>query len=133
MSGHQLLDPGGMTPAIGFSRGIVAGEGSVVYVAGQTGHHPDESIDEGLVAQFAQACRSVGRVIEAAGGTPRDLVSMTIFTTHMQEYRDSLRPIGAAYRAVFGTHYPPMALIGISDLLDPRAVVELVAVAVIPG
>lgn len=132
MSGHRPLDPEGMAPAIGFSHGMVAERGKMVHIAGQTGHHADLSIDHGLVAQFAQACRSVARVIEEAGGSPADLLSMTIYTTDLQGYRDNLKPIGEAYRSVFGKHFPPMALIGVAGLFDPEAVVELVCVAVVP-
>jgi enamine deaminase RidA (YjgF/YER057c/UK114 family) len=132
MSDHRFLDPEEMIPARGFSHGAVVGGGGTLHIAGQTGHYPDLTIDAGLVEQFAQACRSVMRVIEEAGGRPDDLVSMTIFTTDVQAYRDNLGPIGAAYREVFGKHYPPMALIGVSELLDPEAVVELVCVAEVP-
>ncbi|MGH8873611.1 MAG: RidA family protein [Acidimicrobiia bacterium] len=132
MSGHRFLNPEGMAPARGFSHGSVPAGASTLYIAGQTGHHEDMSIDQGLVEQFAQACRSVARVIEEAGGAPTDLASMTIYTTDVPGYRDGLEPIGAVYREVFGKHFPPMALIGVEELLDPRAVVELVCVAVIP-
>lgn len=132
MSRHHLFDPEGMTPARGFSHGALASAGRTLYIAGQAGHHGDESIDEGLVDQFAQACRSVARVIEEAGGVPEDLVSMTIYTTDVAGYRSSLRELGESYRAVFGRHYPPMALLGVTSLFDERAVVELVCVAVVP-
>jgi len=128
---HRLIDPEEMPPARGFSHGAVAGSGTTVYIAGQTGHYPALTIDEGLVDQFAQACRSVAHVIKSAGGQPSDLVSMTIYTTEVPAYRANLEPIGAAYREVFGRHFPPMALIGVAELVDPRSVVELVCVAVI--
>jgi enamine deaminase RidA (YjgF/YER057c/UK114 family) len=133
MSDHRFLDPEGMPPARGFSHGAVPAGGSTLYIAGQTGHHQDATIDPGLVDQFAQACRSVARVIEESGGEPSDLVSLTIYTTDVPAYRDNLGPIGAAYREVFGKHFPPMALIGVAELFDPGALVELVGVAVIPG
>ncbi len=132
MSDHRFLNPGDMAPARGFSHGALPGEGRTLYIAGQTGHYLDLTIDDGLVDQFAQACRSVARVIDEAGGEPGDLVSMTIYTTEIQGYRDNLEPIGAAYRKTFGKHFPPMALIGVSELVDPKAVVELVCVAVVP-
>jgi enamine deaminase RidA (YjgF/YER057c/UK114 family) len=132
MSDHRFFDPEEMIPARGFSHGAVVGGGRALHIAGQTGHYPDLTIDAGLVEQFAQACRSVMRVIEEAGGRPDDLVSMTIFTTDVQAYRDNLGPIGAAYREVFGKHFPPMSLIGVSELLDQKAVVELVCVAEVP-
>jgi enamine deaminase RidA (YjgF/YER057c/UK114 family) len=132
MSDHRFLNPEGLAPARGFSHGAVPARGNTLYIAGQTGHNPDASIDPGLIDQFAQACRSVARVIADAGGKPTDLVSMTIYTTDVQGYRDNLAPIGAAYRAVFGKHFPSMALIGVAELVDQKALVELVCVAVVP-
>lgn len=132
MSRHRLFDPDGMAPAVGFSYGALSGGGRPLHIAGMTGHRPDGSIAEDLVDQFAEACRSVARVIAGAGGEPSDLVSMTIYTTVVDRYRENLRPLGEAYRSVFGRHYPPMALFGISELFDPAALVELVSVAVVP-
>jgi enamine deaminase RidA (YjgF/YER057c/UK114 family) len=131
MSRHHLFNPDGMTPPVGFSHGALSAGGRTLYIAGQSGHHPDLDIDDGLVEQFAQACRAVAMVIEEAGGEPGDLVSLTIYTTQISAYRESLGPIGAAYREVFGRHFPPMALMGVAELLDPRSVVELVGVAVV--
>lgn len=133
MSRHELFNPEGMAPATGFSYGAVAGPGRVVHIAGLTGHHGDGSIDANLVGQFRVACASVARVIEEAGGEPSDLVAMTIYTSDIDDYRNHLRPLGEAYRSVFGKHYPPMALLGIGELFDPVAKVELVCVAVVPA
>ncbi|MBW3666322.1 MAG: RidA family protein [Actinobacteria bacterium] len=132
MSRHRLFDPEDLAPARGFSYGALPEEGRLLHLAGITGHHPDGSIDEALSEQFAAACRTVARVVAEAGGEPSDVVSMTIYTTDMGGYRESLGPIGTAYRSVFGRHYPPMALIGIEELMDPGALVELVCVAVVP-
>lgn len=132
MTRHQLFDPEGLPPARGFSHGALADEGRVLHVAGQTGQRIDGSLEDGLVDQFATACRAVARVIEEAGGSPTDLVSMTIYTTVVGEYRDKLSELGERYREVFGRHYPPMALLGVSELFDPKAVVELVCLAVVP-
>lgn len=132
MSRHQFFDPEGFPPASGFSYGSVSGQGRLLHIAGMTGHHVDGSIAPSLVDQFGDACRSVLTVIEEAGGSATDLVSMTIYTSDIAGYRADLPEIGQRYRAVFAKHYPPMALIGISELFDPRAVVELVCVAVVP-
>ena len=129
MTRHHLFDPEGMAPAVGFSHGALGAGGRLLRIAGQTGHHSDGTIAPVLVDQFAQACRSVARVIEEAGGTPEDLLSLMIYTTDVGGYRENLGPIGAAYREVFGRHFPAMALIGISELFDAEALVELVAVA----
>ena len=132
MSRHHLLDPEGMAPATGFSYGAIPAEGNTLYLAGMTGHRPDMTISDDLVEQFGVACRSVAQVIEEAGGDPSDLVSMTIYTTAIEAYRANLKPLGDTYQAVFGKHYPPMALFGVTELFDPKAHVELVCVAVVP-
>ena len=129
---HQLINPEALVPPIGFSHAVVAGSGRTVWLAGQTGHRADGSMDDGLVAQFAQACRNVATALEAAGARPDHMVSMVIYTTEPPTYRDNLKLLGAAYREVFGTHYPAMGLFGVTELFDPRSVVELVCVAVIP-
>lgn len=132
MTRHHLFDPDGLPEASGFSYGAIPAPGRTVHLAGITGHAADGSIDDSLVAQFGRACQSVARVIVDAGGEPSDLVSMTIYTTDIASYRTSLKELGEEYRAVFGRHYPPMALLGIDELVDPGAVVELLCVAVIP-
>ncbi|MFP4073153.1 MAG: RidA family protein [Actinomycetota bacterium] len=132
MSRHHLFNPDGMPLAVGFSYGALADNGRILHIAGMTGHHADSSIDDDLIDQFGVACQSVARVIEEAGGEPSDLVSMTIYTTDVDRYRRQLRVIGERYRNVFGKHYPPMALFGVTELFDSAAVVELVCVAVVP-
>lgn len=132
MSRHHLFNPEGMPPASGFSYGALADTGRALHIAGITGHAADGSIDVDLVDQFGTACAGVARVISEAGGGPSDLVSLTIYTTDIETYRARPKELGVAYRDVFGRHYPPMALFGVSELFDPRAVVELVGVAVVP-
>jgi enamine deaminase RidA (YjgF/YER057c/UK114 family) len=85
-----------------------------------------------LSQQFAAAAENVATALAAAGATPADVVSLQVFTTDVDAYRAEAKPIGAAYRAVFGPHYPPMALFGVTRLYDRDALVELVVTAVIP-
>lgn len=130
MSGIPI-NPSQLSPPAGFSHGVLSGPGRILHIAGETGHHRDMSLDDGFVAQFARACQNVAAVVEEAGGAPTDVVSMTIYTTDVASYRDNLAEVGKAYRAVFGRHFPAMALIGISELVDPAAVVEITGIAVI--
>jgi enamine deaminase RidA (YjgF/YER057c/UK114 family) len=130
---HSFLNPEGMAPAIGFSHVAVAAPGRLVFLAGQTAHQADGSLAGSTLAeQFAAAAANVAAALAAAGATPADVVSLQIFTTDVDGYRVQSKAIGAAYRAVFGPHYPPMALFGVSRLFDAEALVELVATAVIP-
>ena len=126
------INPAGLPPARGFSHGMLSGEGRVLHIAGETGHYEDLTLDGDFVGQFGQACRNVSAVVVGAGGNPADIVSLTVFVTDVSAYRANLGAIGEAYRAVFGRHFPSMALIGITELVDPKALVEITGVAVIP-
>jgi len=125
------INPSQLSPPAGFSHGVLSGPGRILHIAGETGHHRDMTLDDGFVAQFARACENIAAVVEEAGGTVTDVVSLTIYATDVASYRDNLAAVGKAYRSVFGRHFPAMALIGISELVDPAALVEITGVAVI--
>ena len=133
MGAHQFLNPEDLAPPVGFSHVAVTAPGRLVFLAGQTAHQADGSLaGSTLPEQFAAAAENVITALVAAGATPADVVSLQIFTTDVDAYRSETKAIGAAYRAVFGPHYPPMALFGVARLYDPDALVELVVTAVIP-
>jgi len=133
MPAHQFLNPADLAPPVGFSHVAVTAPGRLVFLAGETAHQADGTLaGSTLSEQFAAAAENVGIALAAAGATPADIVSLQIFTTDVDTYRAETKAIGAAYRAVFGPHYPPMALFGVARLYDPAALVELVVTAVIP-
>jgi enamine deaminase RidA (YjgF/YER057c/UK114 family) len=132
-SPHRLVNPDTLPPPRGYSHAVVAAAGTVVAVAGQTGHRPDGTIEEDLVGQFDQAAGNVAEALRAAGSRPGHLVQLLIFVTDVAEYRDRREEIGGAYRRHLGRHFPSMALLGVSELVDPRAKVELVGLAVVPA
>lgn len=130
---HRLLNPEGMPPPVGFSHVAIAAAGRTVHVAGQTAHREDGTVAGATVAeQFGTAVRNVATALDAAGAASEHVVNLTIYVTDVDGYLDQLRPIGEAYRSVFGEHYPAMALLGVARLFDEAAKVELVATAVIP-
>ena len=125
----EIVNPQALGSPRGWNNGMLAPEGGrVLFVAGQIGVEGGPA----LAVQFGAALANVARVVEAAGGTVADVGRLTIYVTDMEVYRGSLREIGAGYRAVFGKHFPAMALVAVTELVDPRAVVEIEATAVIP-
>ncbi|HEV7168828.1 MAG TPA: RidA family protein, partial [Micrococcaceae bacterium] len=66
-----------------------------------------------------------------AGGQPRDLVSVTIYLTDVDDYMAHGREIGRIWREMAGSEYPAMAGIGISRLWQKEALIEIQGVAVI--
>jgi len=120
--------PGWPAPR-GYVNGAV-GQGATLHVAGQIAWDATGTIatDE-LVAQFAQALDNVLAVVTAAGGVPADIASMTVFVTDLDAYRAGRRALGAAWKARLGDHFPAMALVGVAGLVEPRAQVEIQAIA----
>ena len=98
-----------------------------------TAHGKDLTLPgPGLVEQFDAAAGNVVTALRAAGGESEHLVSMTMYVTSVAEYRSSLKELLPVWRKHFGRYYPAAALIGVSELVDPDAKVELVCTAVIP-
>lgn len=130
---HRLVNPETLPPPVGFAHAVVAAPGTSVFLGGQAGHRADGTLPEELVAQFDQATANVAEALRAAGAGPEHLVQVLIFVTDVGEYRDRLADLGSVWRQRFGRHFPAVALMGVTELFDPAARVELVAVAVIPA
>ena len=108
--------------------------GRVLFVAGQDAADADgEVTTDDFVEQFDIVLRKTLTVVTEAGGGAKDIGRMTIYVTDMDAYRGSLKPIGEVYRAHMGRHFPGMALVEVSRLVDPRGKVEIEATAVLPG
>jgi enamine deaminase RidA (YjgF/YER057c/UK114 family) len=104
----------------------------VLFVAGMTASDASGRVAPAdFVTQFDRALANVVTVVREAGGEPSDIGRLTIFVTDMSAYRTSLKPLGAAYRAHMGRHFPSVALVAVSELVDENAVVEIEATAVL--
>ena len=128
----QILQPPGWARARGFSNGIAA-QGRLIFIAGQVGWTGDgrwEARD--FAGQFRQTLKNVLAVLNEANGKPGHLVRMTWYVLDRQEYLDSLNAVGEAYRELMGRHYPTMAVVQVSALVEPEARLEIEATAVIP-
>ena len=113
----------------GYSNGRV-GQGSVLHVAGMVGwDEHGKFVDGGLGPQFGKALDNVLAVVKAAGGAAEDIASMTVYVTDIDEYRNSQAILAPIWRERLGRHYPAMALVAVTALVEPAAVVEIQAVA----
>jgi enamine deaminase RidA (YjgF/YER057c/UK114 family) len=131
---HEIVNPPSLVEPVGFSHVVVAAPGRTVYLGGQTGHDASGAIvSDSLTEQFVRAAANVVTALAAVGAEPEHLVSMQIYVTDVDAYRESLPALAGAYRESFGRHYPAIALLGVPELFDPAAKVELVCTAVIPA
>lgn len=126
----ELFNPPELAPAAGFAHAAAAG--GLVVIAGQTGADAGGRIVEpgDIVAQFARAIGNVAVALRAAGSAPERALKLTYFVTDLAAYQDNLKAIGAAYREVFGRHYPAATLVEVHGLFDPEALVEIECLAV---
>lgn len=125
------VNPTTLAKPHGYSHGTLSG--NTLYLGGQTALDADMNIvPGGIVEQFRQAFSNVLATLAAAGGVPADLVSITIYLTDIPDYQAHGKQIGAVWRELAGPTYPSMAGIGTTALWQPDALIEIVAVAVIP-
>ena len=112
----------------GYADGRI-GRGPVLHIAGQIGWKSGVFEAKDLVGQFAQALDNVLAVIKAAHGHANDIAEMTIFVTDIVAYRAARKELGPIWRTRMGVHFPAMALVGTTALVEPEALIELQAVA----
>jgi enamine deaminase RidA (YjgF/YER057c/UK114 family) len=128
----QILQPPGWARAKGFSNGIAC-EGKLVFIAGQigwTGEGKWEARD--FAGQFRQALKNILDVLKEAKGKPEHIVRLTWYVIDKKEYLAALQEVGAAYRELMGRHYPTMAVVQVSGLVESEARLEIEATAVVP-
>jgi enamine deaminase RidA (YjgF/YER057c/UK114 family) len=130
-NGQLVLQPAGWPRPRGYANGIAA-TGQTIFLAGQVGWDDQGHFAEGLAAQVGQALSNIVALLAEAGASPAHLVRLTWFVTDMRAWRDSQLLIGTAYRRILGKHFPTMSVIGVSQLVEPEALVEIEATAVLP-
>jgi len=122
------------TPAIKVRSGVT------VYVAGVTAapvyhHHPHrpsdfEAIPLDPAAQTELAMDNLRRVLQAAGGDLADIVQLFRFVVDLEKNQDAINQVMGRR---LGDHRPTSTTVEVARLAtDPRLVLELTAVAVLP-
>lgn len=128
----ERVNPPTLGEPAGFSHAVRVTGGTTVHLAGQTALNVDGKIvGDDVVAQFEKALGNLLTALEGAGGTPADLVSMTVYIVDMEDYKARSPDIGKVWKRLVGAHYPAMAGIGVPRLWDIEALVEVQGVAVI--
>lgn len=128
----RAILPEGWPQPRGYANGMVA-EGKVLMTGGLVGWDSQGVFAKGFVAQVGQTLANIKAVVEAGGGKVEDIVRLTWYVTDIEAYRNSLAELGPAYRTNFGRHFPAMAVVAVAALVEPEAMVEIEATAVLPG
>ena len=129
----RVVQPEGWPRPRGYSNGVVA-QGRLVFVAGQIGWDASEKFaSDDLIEQARQALKNTLAVLAAGGAKAEHVVRMTWYLTDKREYLRRAQEFGAVYRELMGRHYPAMAMVQVSALIEDRAQVEVETTAVIPN
>jgi 2-iminobutanoate/2-iminopropanoate deaminase len=127
MSAPEFNNPATVMKPVGaYSHaGLVKTGSDLLYVAGQVGIRADGTMLEGLAAQADEAFANVVRVLEGSGMTAANLVKLNIYVVAGQDAavtRD-------ARKKHLGNARPASTFLFISQLVDPRLLIEVEAVA----
>ena len=105
----------------------------MIFTAGIVGWDENQNFpSHRLVDQFEQVLRNTLAILAEDGAGPEHVVRMTCYVTDRQQYlglRDELAPV---WKSVMGAHYPAMALVEVSALVESAALVEIETTAVVP-
>lgn len=129
---HKIIQPDGWLPAKGYANGVLARDGTL-HIGGQIGWNENKCfVADDFVGQMRQALRNIAAIVEAAGGQVTDVTRLTWFVKDKGAYLARQAEVGAAYREVFGKHFPAMSMVVIVDLIEDDALVEIEATAHLP-
>ncbi len=102
---------------------------SLIFLSGQLSRDADGNlVGAGDMAEQTRQCiRNMRTVLEAAGGTLDDIVSVVVYTTDMREFKN----IVAARTEFFVDKLPTSTIVEVNRLADPGLLIEFQAIAVL--
>ncbi len=130
---HEIVNPLSLSEPTGHAHTLVAAPGRTVHIGCQTARRVDGVIvGQGVVQQFDQALANMVEALRAVGARPLHVVDIRVHTTSMNTYRINLTALNSIYRRHMGRHSPPLTAVGVTELLDADALVEVMCTAVVP-
>jgi enamine deaminase RidA (YjgF/YER057c/UK114 family) len=129
---HRVLQPPGWPRPRGYANGVLA-EGRVIFTGGLVGWNEQGVFADGFLPQVRQTLLNVKAVLAAGGAEPMHLTRLTWYVTSIDDYLVDPKGLGIAYREIIGSHFPAMATVQVVRLVEPAALVEIEATAVIPA
>lgn len=128
----RVLQPEGWPRPRGYANGVSA-TGRMIFVAGQIGWDSEGRLAEGgIVPQSRKALENILTVLALDGARAGHVVRLTWYVTDKAAYLAAGLALGVAYRQVMGKHFPAMSAVEVVSLMEPGALVEIEATAVVP-
>ncbi len=128
---NVVLHPAGWPQPKGYANGIKA-RGDMLFIGGMVGWDEHGRFPQDFVGQTRQLLANIMAVMAEGGASASHIVRMTWYVRDMDEYLKARPALGEVYRQVMGDHYPAMALVAVTRLVEPEARLEIETTAVIP-
>ena len=121
-----FLNPPNVHPPTGYSHTALVPAGTeLVFLSGQVGIKPDGSIPSTLEEQSEQMFSNIKSLLFSHGLDASSIVKITLFVVAGQD----IRIVRNARAKLLGTHKPTSTAVFISQLVDPKLLVECEAIA----
>lgn len=115
------------SPVGPYSPGITAG--NLVFVSGQAGRDPATAlIADDVEAQTEQTLKNIAAILEAAGTDLAHVIRCGVFLIDIGDFQK----MNGVYARMFGAHRPARTTVQVAALPEPRLLVEIDAVAIVP-
>lgn len=108
---------------------LVTGVGRLLFLGGQNGVDIAGNVVVGLRAQTEQALKNLMSVLGAGGGMPENIVKMTVYLVAGADPEEAF----AAASRVWGRRPTAMTVVLVSGLANPDFLIEIDAIAAMPG
>ncbi|HET9880013.1 MAG TPA: RidA family protein [Candidatus Limnocylindria bacterium] len=121
-----------VVPVEGFTQAVRAPAGSqLIFVSGVTARDERGNVaDLGDIAgQTRRVLRGLTTILAEAGASLDDVVKMTTYMRNMEDHA----AMHAVRREFFGDHPPASSTVEVSRLYHPDQLIEIDAIAAIPG
>jgi enamine deaminase RidA (YjgF/YER057c/UK114 family) len=129
----RYLSPAGLSTPTGYSHVVAASGGTTVYISGQVAFDAAGSVvGEGdYRRQAEQVFANLQQALAFVGAEFEHLVKVTYFVVGLtHDVTVMLREVRAGYLSA--EHPPASTLVAVAGLVDPRLLIEIEAIAVIP-
>lgn len=107
---------------------VVESPVKIIYVGGQNAlNNAGILVGQDIASQTTQAMKNLNAALDAAGGSPKDVIKMTIYIVQGQPLHEAF----AAFQAFQGrvTNPPTISVLIVAGLANPEFLIEIEAVA----
>src|SRR5215207_792297 len=123
---REVAPPSIAPPAANYAHAVmIENPGRWLHTSGVVPTAPDGSVPAGLGAQAAQVWSNIGAILDEAGMTATDIVSVTTYAV----VGEPLAPVMAARDAFMAGHKAASTLVTVPALARPEWRVEIAVVA----